>query len=125
MILKPTDLASIQKLPDMAAQLLRQAGFKVELQPMDWQSVVARRAKKDPADKGGWHMVLTGAQGFDMSNPISNPMLDTRGEKATGFGWPSDDKIQAGWRRSDEEEVGRADAGARLRGGHARTAGRG
>ncbi len=30
-ILKPTDLFSINKLPDVAAQLLRQAGFKVDL----------------------------------------------------------------------------------------------
>ena len=35
-ILKPTDLAVLNKLPDVAAQLLRQAGFKVDLQPMDW-----------------------------------------------------------------------------------------
>src|SRR4029078_9004023 len=33
--MKPTDLAAIQKLPDVAAQLLRQAGFKVDLQAMD------------------------------------------------------------------------------------------
>jgi peptide/nickel transport system substrate-binding protein len=37
----------IQKLPDVAAQLLRQAGFKVDLQAMDWQTLVGRRAKKD------------------------------------------------------------------------------
>ncbi len=58
-LMKPTDLASIQKLPDVAAQLMRQAGFKVDLQAMDWQTLVGRRAKKDPIDKGGWHMFLT------------------------------------------------------------------
>ena len=30
----------------MTAQLLRQAGFKVDLQAMDWQTLVGRRAKK-------------------------------------------------------------------------------
>jgi len=34
--------------------LLEQGGFKVDMQSMDWQTVVTRRAKKDPADKGGW-----------------------------------------------------------------------
>ena len=93
MILKPTDLASIQKLPDVAAQLLRQAGFKVDLQAMDWQTLVGRRAKKDPPDKGGWHMFLTAWQAFDVWNPISNPAMDSRGEKSTWFGWATDDKL--------------------------------
>jgi len=92
-VMKPTDLASIQKLPDVAAQLLRQAGFKVDLLAMDWQSVVARRAKKDAPDKGGWHMFLTAWQGFDIWNPISNAALDTRGEQSGWFGWAKDDKL--------------------------------
>ncbi len=92
-ILKPTNLASIQKLPDVAAQLLRQAGFKVDLQAMDWQTLVSRRAKKDAPDKGGWHMFLTAWQAFDVWNPIANPALDSRGEKSTWFGWATDDKL--------------------------------
>ena len=92
-IMKPTDLASIQKLPDVAAQLLRQAGFKVDLQAMDWQTLVGRRAKKDAPDKGGWHMFLTAWQAFDVWNPISNPAMDSRGEKSTWFGWATDDKL--------------------------------
>ena len=92
-IMKPTDLASIQKLPDVAAQLLRQAGFKVDLQAMDWQTLVGRRAKKDPIDKGGWHMFLTAWNVFDVWSPIANPTMDTRGEKSGWFGWASDDKM--------------------------------
>lgn len=92
-VMKPTDLASIQKLPDVAAQLLRQAGFKVDLQAMDWQTLVGRRAKKDPPDKGGWHMFLTAWQTFDVWSPIANPTMDTRGEKSTWFGWATDDKL--------------------------------
>jgi peptide/nickel transport system substrate-binding protein len=92
-LMKPTDLASIQKLPDVAAQLLRQAGFKVDLQAMDWQTLVGRRAKKDPVDKGGWHMFLTAWQGHDIWNPIANPTFDTRGEASGWFGWAKDDKL--------------------------------
>ena len=93
LIMKPTDLASIQKLPDVAAQLLRQAGFKVDLQAMDWQTLVGRRAKRDPIDKGGWHMFMTAWQAFDVWSPIANPTTDTRGEKSTWFGWATDDKM--------------------------------
>ncbi len=92
-IMKPTDLASIQKLPDVAAQLLRQAGFKVDLQAMDWQTLVGRRAKKDAPDKGGWNMFLTAWQAFDVWNPIANATMDTRGEKSGWFGWAQDDKM--------------------------------
>ena len=92
-VMKPTDLASIQKLPDVAAQLLRQAGFKVDLQAMDWQTLVGRRAKNAPIDKGGWHMFLTAWQAFDVWSPIANPTTDTRGEKSTWFGWATDDKL--------------------------------
>jgi peptide/nickel transport system substrate-binding protein len=93
LLMKPTDLASIQKLPDVAAQLLRQAGFKVDLVAMDWQTLVSRRAKKVPVAEGGWNMFLTAWQGFDIWNPISNAALDTRGEKSGWFGWAKDDKI--------------------------------
>ena len=92
-IMKPTDLAAIQKLPDVAAQLLRQAGFKVDLQAMDWQTLVGRRAKKDPPEKGGWHMFFTSWGAFDVWSPIGNPAMDTRGEKYTWFGWATDDKM--------------------------------
>lgn len=92
-IMKPTDLAAIQKLPDVAAQLLRQAGFKVDLQAMDWQSLVGRRAKKDSPEKGGWHMFATAWTAHDVWSPIGNPTMDTRGEKSTWFGWATDDKL--------------------------------
>jgi peptide/nickel transport system substrate-binding protein len=92
-LMKPTDLTAIDKLPDVAAQLMRQAGFKVDLQAMDWQTLVGRRAKKDPPDKGGWNMFLTAWQGPDIWNPIANAALDTRGEASGWFGWGKDDKI--------------------------------
>jgi peptide/nickel transport system substrate-binding protein len=92
-IMKPTDLAAIQKLPDVAAQLLRQAGFKVDLQAMDWQTLVGRRAKKDAPEKGGWHMFATAWTAQDVWNPIGNPTMDTRGEKSTWFGWATDEKL--------------------------------
>ena len=75
MIIKPTDLAAIQKLPDVAAQLLRQAGFKVDLQAMDWNTVVSRRAKKDPPAQGGWNMFCTAWVAPDIWNPLANAAI--------------------------------------------------
>jgi peptide/nickel transport system substrate-binding protein len=92
-ILKPTDLAAIQKLPDVAAQLLRQAGFKVDLQAMDWNTVVSRRAKKEPPAQGGWNIFLTAWLAPDVWNPLANAALGAAGDKSW-FGWPSDGEIE-------------------------------
>ena len=92
-ILKPTDLAAIQKLPDVAAQLLRQAGFKVDLQAMDWNTVVSRRAKKEAPSAGGWNMFLTAWVAPDIWNPLTNPAIGALGEKSW-FGWPNDAEIE-------------------------------
>ena len=93
-ILKPTDLAAIQKLPDVAAQLLRQAGFKVDLQAMDWNTVVSRRAKKEAPAQGGWNIFLTAWLAPDVWSPLTNAALGTAGEKSW-FGWPSDERIES------------------------------
>ncbi len=41
-----TDLLSANQLPPVGKQALEKVGFKVDLQSMDWQTVVTRRAKK-------------------------------------------------------------------------------
>jgi peptide/nickel transport system substrate-binding protein len=92
-IMKPTDLAAIQKLPDVAAQLLRQAGFKVDLQAMDWNTVVTRRAKKEPPAQGGWNIFCTAWVAPDIWNPLANPAVGALGEKSW-FGWPSDAELE-------------------------------
>ena len=93
LIMKPTDLAAIQKLPDVAAQLLRQAGFKVDLQAMDWNSLVSRRAKKEPPAQGGWNIFCTAWVAPDIWNPLSNAAIGGAGEKSW-FGWPTDAELE-------------------------------
>jgi len=103
-IMQPTDLAVIAKLPVVAAQLLRQAGFKVDLQAMDWQTLVSRRAKKDPPSQGGWNIFCTIFTSMDMANPIANQPLSGACDKAW-FGWPCDaelEKLRDDFARSDD-----------------------
>src|SRR5215470_5033450 len=47
-LMQSTDLAVLTNLAPVAKNLLEKGGFKVDMQSMDWQTVVARRAKKDP-----------------------------------------------------------------------------
>ena len=92
-IMKPTDLASITKLPDVAAQLLRLAGFKVDLQSMDWNTLVSRRAKKDPPAQGGWHIFATAWVSPDIWNPLTNAAVGAGGDSAW-FGWANSPEIE-------------------------------
>ena len=92
-ILQPTDLATIAKLPVVAAQQLRQAGFKVDLAPMDWQALVGRRARRDAPAQGGWNIFMTTFNGLDVANPAVNPAMNASGEKAWP-GWPNDEALE-------------------------------
>ena len=92
-IMQPTDLAVIAKLPVVATQLLRMAGFKVDMQAMDWQTLVARRAKKDPPAQGGWNIFMTIWASVDGLNPISMQSVSAACDKAW-FGWPCDAEIE-------------------------------
>ena len=53
---RPTS-SSLSNLAPVAKSLLEKAGFKVDLQAMDWQTLVSRRTKKDPPSAGGWQRV--------------------------------------------------------------------
>lgn len=93
LLMAPTDLVALATQPVVVSQMLREAGFTVDMQPMDWQTLVTRRAgQATPAD-GGWNMFITNWMVPEISNPISNPMLNGRGDDAW-FGWPTDEKIE-------------------------------
>jgi peptide/nickel transport system substrate-binding protein len=86
-IMYPTDVITLSGYPPVTAQAMEEVGFNVDLQAMDWQTVVARRASMDPPEEGGWHMFHTNWVGYDINNPISSQGLVASGE-AAWFGWP-------------------------------------
>lgn len=94
LLMRPTDLASIAKLPLVAKQQLEAAGFKVDMQQMDWATLVARRAKKDAPSAGGWNVFLTAWTAGDILNPLTMAMMNAAGDKGW-FGWQDDAQIEA------------------------------
>jgi peptide/nickel transport system substrate-binding protein len=88
-----TDLKTLTNLAPVAKSLMEKAGFKVDMQSMDWQTLVARRAKKDPPEAGGWNAFLTAWVAADVMNPISTAYVNASCEKAS-FGWPCDEKLE-------------------------------
>jgi peptide/nickel transport system substrate-binding protein len=93
-IMAPGDVVTLKAQPIIAAQLLREAGFKVDLQATDWQTVVTRRASQKPIKEGGWNMFFTNWVGADVSNPVANVSIGGRGTKGGWFGWAEDAKIE-------------------------------
>jgi peptide/nickel transport system substrate-binding protein len=77
----------------VAKAQLEAAGFKVNVQAMDWQTLVARRTKKDPPDKGGWNAFITSWGAADILNPVSAAFFNASCDKAL-FGWPCDETIE-------------------------------
>ena len=93
-LMAPTDVISLNNQPVVAAQALREAGFEVDLQSMDWQSVVQRRAMQSPTAEGGWNLFFTNWMVPEISDPLVNVMLNGRGDDAW-FGWPTDPELEA------------------------------
>jgi peptide/nickel transport system substrate-binding protein len=92
-LLNQTDLTNHTNLAPVAKPMLEAAGFKVDMQSMDWQTLVARRTKKDPPDKGGWHLFFTSAGALSVFDPVANFYLAAPCEKGM-FGWPCDAEIE-------------------------------
>ena len=93
-VLAASDVLALKAQPIVVAQALRQAGFKVDLQTMDWQTVVGRRANQKPVAEGGWNMFFTFSTAPDVMNPIASSMMGAKG-KTSWFGWPEDAKLEA------------------------------
>jgi peptide/nickel transport system substrate-binding protein len=93
-IMAPGDVVTLKAQPIVAAQQLREAGFKVDVQATDWQTVVSRRASQKPTNEGGWNMFFTNWVAADVMNPIVNFSIGGRGKNGGWFGWAEDAKIE-------------------------------
>ncbi len=92
-LMASTDLAILTNLSPVAKQLLERGGFKVDMQAMDWQTLVARRAKKDPPSAGGWNIFHTVWGNADILNPVLTAFMGANCEKAAP-GWPCDEALE-------------------------------
>lgn len=93
-VLNITDNPTFQGLAPMTAQVLRSIGMKVDMPSMDFATYFSRRKLKTPSDEGGWSVAYGGWSLMDLTSPIANINLDTRGE--TGYdGWSADPVMAA------------------------------
>ena len=89
----PTDFPILKAEADVTADAMKKIGMNVDYQAIDWASVVARRAKRDPLDQGGWSAFCTVWAGFDQLNPAVHTFLRGNGDAGT-MGWPRSPEIE-------------------------------
>ena len=78
----------------VAADVLLRIGMNIDIQALEWGSVVARRASREPIDKGGWNIFFTYLGGIGNISP--GPDIAIRASGADSwFGWPNDSKMEA------------------------------
>lgn len=94
-IMAPMDTLAYKAQPIVGAQLLREAGFNVDLQATDWQTLVSRRVSQKPPKEGGWNMFFSNFIIADVVNPAVNELISGRGTKGAWWGWPKDAKVEA------------------------------
>lgn len=92
-LMQPTDVVTLTAQPVVVAQALRDAGFNVDMQTMDWQTLVTRRASQSAPADGGWNIFFTNWSVPEISSPLINPMVNGRGDDAW-FGWPEDPALE-------------------------------
>jgi peptide/nickel transport system substrate-binding protein len=91
---QPGDLGVIKQLPLVAKAQLEKAGFKVDVQPMDWQTMVTRlTTKKGPPSEGGWNAFATSWVQLDILDPLMAPYVAANCDKARA-GWPCDGEME-------------------------------
>ena len=92
-ILNPTDSVALAPLGPITADALRRAGLNVDLQDMDWGTLLQRRTSKAAPDAGGWSIYHSTWPSIAIANPVLNTTVRGEGDG----GWP-------GWFESAEME---------------------
>ncbi len=93
------NFAAIHPQGVVTADLLKRMGMNVELQEIDWGTLVQRRASKEPPEKGGWSIFHTYGPSSAYINPAASGII--RGQGLAGwFGWwdsPKAEQLVQDW----------------------------
>jgi peptide/nickel transport system substrate-binding protein len=92
-VLHPADQPEVSSNTLVGVDMAKRIGLNIDLQTMDWGTLIGRRAKMVPASEGGWNMVFTGLTGSQTMDPSVHIALRGNGVKAWA-GWPTMPRIE-------------------------------
>lgn len=71
-LLHPLDSPLLNPFGSVLIERMKQAGFNVDVQGLEWAAIAQRWFQRNPLDQGGWSVIPVVYTGFDMSDPLSN-----------------------------------------------------
>ena len=101
-LMPATDQSIVHAQALVTAEALRKIGLNVDLQAMDWGTLITRRTSRKPIDKGGWSIFHTWLVGPDMSTPRSISRCAPMARRRGSAGRPTRSSRRCGsngWRR--------------------------
>ena len=95
-LLDPADQPDIHMIAQLTADALRRAGAVVDVQSMDWSTLITRRNTRDPPSRNpaGWDLAFTLWGGNTLSSPLTNTPLVSSCDGKNLYGWPCDAEIE-------------------------------
>lgn len=105
-ILNPTTSFIGSTVATIVADQLRKAGFNVDLQDMEWGTLLERRRSRESVDNGGWSIFTSAWTPVSISNPALNPFM--RGDGENGYaGWYENAELEGmitEWMQAETQE---------------------
>ncbi len=92
-MLVATDLPIVRGLSEVGADMMRRLGVNLEVQSLDWGTVLARRVSREPVERGGWSCFYTFTGGLDLASPAGASTLRGNGPNAW-IGWPNAPELE-------------------------------
>ncbi len=92
-LMTPADYPTTNPLGVVAADVMTRVGLKVDLQSLDWGTVVQRRSSRNSVEKGGWSAFVTYLNGTNNFDPAGQLGIRGNGDQAW-FGWPKAPKLE-------------------------------
>ncbi|MDB5375130.1 MAG: transporter substrate-binding protein [Belnapia sp.] len=93
-VLDAQDSTISHSLAMVSADLLQQAGLKVDIQAMDWATLVQRRLSRNPGPQG-WGLFVSAPSGLDAMDPAGHNAMRSACERTGLPGWPCDAEMEA------------------------------
>ena len=90
-VISATDIPTTAPMAPIVVDMLKKLGMNVELQTMDLNTQVTRRASQAPVDQGGWSVFTFLTSSPVMANPVG--AVVARGLGAKGYPGNNDDPI--------------------------------
>jgi peptide/nickel transport system substrate-binding protein len=89
------ELPWLGQMAEVVADEARKAGMNIDLVYVDWGTFVQRVRSQNPPDKGGWHLLVSYAQGTMFWDPMTNVGVDMSCNRTNLAGWACDEPTEA------------------------------